>query len=377
MYDNMQRFEARAFLLLLAAASVLFGILLQPFFDVLFWSVVIAVLFSPVNVRLRDRYGLHPNLASLLTVLLSLVIIILPLSWLLYSCISEGLSLYERLAAGSTSLIEAVDRVREHFPEIQDWLAEYGYTTDQIKASLSKTALSVGSLLAKNTVAIGGSAAHLVTNLALVLYISFFLVRDGGRIRTLMIRALPFGDHREERLFRKFAGVMRATVKGSLLVAMAQGALGGMIFWFLDIRAAVFWGVVMTVLSLIPVVGSALVWLPTALFLLITGQYWQGALLIAYGACVIGLADNILRPVLVGRDTKLPDFLVLLSTLGGFIMFGMDGFVSGPMLAVLFVTVWQIFMEECRNGRCPSEQCVETSDADTFGRNHGKDSGTV
>ena len=182
------------------------------------------------------------------------------------------------------------------------------------------------------------------------------LVRDGGRIRDVMIRALPFGDHREERLFHKFAGVMRATVKGSLLVAMAQGALGGIMFWILDIRAAVFWGVVMTVLSLIPVVGSALVWLPTALYLIATGQYWQGALLMAYGGCVIGLADNILRPVLVGRDTKLPDFLVLLSTLGGFIMFGMDGFVSGPMLAVFFVTVWQIFMEECEEGFCPTEK---------------------
>ena len=359
MYDNRQRFEARAFLLLLAASSVLFAWLLLPFFDVLFWSVVIAVLFAPVTIRLRDGCGMSPNLASLLTVLFCLVIIILPLSWLLYSCVSEGVALYDRIAAGSTSLVEAVDRLREHFPEAQNWLASYGYTPEQIKAALSKTALSVGSLLAKNTVAIGGGAAHLVTNLALVLYISFFLVRDGGRIRAMMIRALPFGDHREERLFRKFAGVMRATVKGSLLVAMAQGALGGLIFWILDIRAAVFWGVVMTVLSLIPVVGSALIWLPTALYLAATGQYWQGALLMAYGACVIGLADNILRPLLVGRDTKLPDFLVLLSTLGGFIMFGMDGFVSGPMLAVFFVTVWQIFMEECEEDICPAETATE------------------
>ena len=195
--------------------------------------------------------------------------------------------------------------------------------------------------------AFGGGAAHFLTNLALVLYISFFLVRDGQRITSLLMRALPFGDHREERLFQKFAGVMRATVKGSLLVAMAQGALGGLMFWFLDIRAAVLWGVIMALLSLIPLVGAALVWLPTAIFLAIGGDYWHAALLVAYGAGVIGLADNLLRPLLVGRDTKLPDFLVLLSTLGGFSMFGMDGFVTGPMLAVLFITVWQIFMEEC------------------------------
>ena len=281
------------------------------------------LLFSPVIVKLGQERGL-----------------------------SEGAALYARLASGSNSLADAVDRLREAFPGAQEWLARYGYDAARVKAELSRLALSLGGLIAKNTVAFGGGAAHFLTNLALVLYISFFLVRDGERLKKLLIRALPFGDHREERLFRKFAGVMRATVKGSLLVAMAQGALGGLIFWALDIRAAVLWGVVMTLLSLIPVVGAALVWGPTALYLLATGFYWQGGILIAYGACVIGLADNLLRPVLVGRDTKLPDFMVLLSTLGGFMMFGMDGFVTGPTLAVLFVTVWQIFMEECGTDSC-------------------------
>ncbi len=346
MFNDMHMFEARAFLLLLAAATVLFGCLIWPFFDVLFWAVVIGVLFAPVDRALLRR-GLGRNTAALVTVLVSLFTIILPLAWILYSCALEGLALYDRLSAGGSSLVDAVDRLSSAFPAAVEWLAEYGYTADQLKAALSKTALTAGSFLAKNAVAFTGGAAHFLTSLALVLYLSFFLVRDGSTLRGLLIRALPFGDHREERLLSKFVGVMRATVKGSLLVAMAQGALGGFIFWVLDIHAALLWGVVMTILSLIPVVGAALVWVPTALFLLATGQYWEGALLLAYGACIIGLADNILRPILVGRDTKLPDFLVLLSTLGGFSMFGMDGFVTGPMLAVLFITVWQIFMEEC------------------------------
>ena len=346
MFDDMRLFESRAFLLLLAAATCLFGWLLLPFFDVILWAVVIGVLFSPLNRALRDRLGFSGNLAALATVLTSLVTIILPLSWLAYSCAVEGLALYDRVSAGGSSLPEAVDKLSAAFPAAVEWLEKYGYSAAQLKAWLSKAAITAGSFLAKNAVAFTGGAAHFLTNLALVLYISFFLVRDGGRLRSLLIRALPFGDHREERLFRKFAAVTRATVKGSLLVAVAQGTLGGLIFWVLDIRAALLWGVVMTMLSLIPVVGAALVWMPTALYLLATGHYWQGALLMAYGACVIGLADNILRPVLVGRDTKLPDFLVLLSTLGGFSLFGMDGFVTGPMLAVLFITVWQIFMEE-------------------------------
>ncbi len=346
MFDDMRLFESRAFLLLLAGATCLFGWLLLPFFDVILWSVVIGVLFSPLNRALRDRFGLGDSLSALLTVLASLITIILPLAWVLYSCAVEGVALYERIAAGSSSMAEAVDKLSAAFPAAVEWLEKYGYSAAQLKSWISGFALKAGGFLAKNAVTFTGGAAHFLTNLALVLYISFFFVRDGGRLRSLLIRALPFGDHREELLFGKFAAVTRATVKGSLLVAIAQGTLGGLIFWMLDIRAALVWGVVMTLLSLIPVVGAALVWMPTALFLLATGQYWQGALLMAYGACIIGLADNILRPVLVGRDTKLPDFLVLLSTLGGFTMFGMDGFVTGPMLAVLFITVWQIFMEE-------------------------------
>ena len=356
MAHDMRLFESRAFLLLLAGATCLFGWLLLPFFDVILWAVVIGVLFSPVNRALRERCGLGENLSALATVLTSLFTIILPLAWILYSCAVEGITLYERLSAGGSSLAEAVDKLSAAFPAAVEWLEKYGYSAAQLKSWLSGIALKAGSFLAKNAVAFTGGAAHFLTNLALVLYISFFLVRDGKKLRALLIRALPFGDHREERLFSKFAAVTRATVKGSLLVAMAQGALGGLIFWFLDIRAALLWGVVMTMLSLIPVVGAALIWVPTALYLLATGHYWQGGLLMAYGACVIGLADNILRPVLVGRDTKLPDFLVLLSTLGGFAMFGMDGFVTGPMLAVLFITVWQIFMEECEEKRYRNPQ---------------------
>lgn len=159
MFADMRRFETRAFLLLLAAATVLFGWLLLPFFDVLFWAVVIGVLFSPVNIFLRDGRGMGPNIASALTVLLCLFVIILPLAWILYSCLSEGAALYARLASGTDSLAEAVDRLREAFPAAQEWLARYGYDAARIKAEVSRLALSLGGLIAKNTVAFGGGAA--------------------------------------------------------------------------------------------------------------------------------------------------------------------------------------------------------------------------
>ena len=204
-------------------------------------------------------------------------------------------------------------------------------------------------------------------DLAIVLYLAFFLLRDGERIRQLLIRALPFGDHREELLFARFALMLRATVRGTLLVAVAQGALGGIIFAVLGLRAPVLWGVIMTLLSLIPVVGAAVVWLPAAIYLLLTGEVVSGVVLMVYGVCVIGLADNALRPILVGRDTKLPDFMVLLSTLGGFALFGLDGFITGPVLAVLFVTLWQIFMEEFSSGEAAAPAASDVEDGGAAG----------
>jgi predicted PurR-regulated permease PerM len=172
------------------------------------------------------------------------------------------------------------------------------------------------------------------------------MLRDGSKLVVQLTKALPLGDERERLLFAKFSEVTRATVKGNLLVAMVQGALGGLIFWFLDIRAPVLWGVVMTLLSLIPMVGAGLIWAPVAIYLFAVGNWVHGLILVGFGAGVIGLVDNILRPILVGRDTKLPDYMVLLSTLGGFVLFNINGFVIGPLLAALFVAFWEIFIRE-------------------------------
>jgi predicted PurR-regulated permease PerM len=153
---------------------------------------------------------------------------------------------------------------------------------------------------------------------------------------------VPLAPEQKRALFDKFAIVIRAMVKGTILVAIAQGALGGLIFWLLGIHAAVLWGVVMAFLALLPAVGAAVVWLPVALYLLATGAVWQGVVLIAFGAGVIGLVDNVMRPYLVGKDTRMPDYVVLISTLGGIAIFGLNGFVIGPLIAAMFIAVWDI-----------------------------------
>ena len=336
MLTANRKTEDCAFLALLIGVTALFLWMMLPFFDVIFWAATIGILFHPVYRTIAEKWRMGRILSAFITILLCLVLIIIPLSYILYNCVVEATLLYQRLHSDQNSFVGYIDRIKDSYPFLQDWLHYAGYDLERIKSLLTKAALSASSFLARNTVTLGENTLGFLTNLALVLYIAFFLLMDGTKIQELLIKALPFGDHREKLLFRKFAEVTRATVKGSLLVAAAQGALGG----------ALLWGVVMTALALIPVVGAALVWGPVAVYLLLTGDYWDGGILLAYGSTVIGLADNILRPLLVGRDTKLPDFLVLLSTLGGFVFFGMDGFVTGPTLAVLFVTVWQIFIAE-------------------------------
>jgi predicted PurR-regulated permease PerM len=233
-----------------------------------------------------------------------------------------------------------------------------------VRENAANAAVAVSQFMVQNAVSAGIGTANFLLKLALMLYIAFFLIRDGRVLVEKMVYTLPLGDERERMLFQKFAEVARATVKGNLVVAMVQGALGGIIFWLLGLPAPLLWGVVMAVLSLIPAVGAGLVWLPAAIYLYAVGQWISATVLLAYGVTVIGLADNILRPILVGRDTKLPDWMVLLSTLGGLSLFGINGFVVGPLVAVLFIAFWQIFGREFKT-ESDREAAAEPSDPES------------
>jgi len=167
-------------------------------------------------------------------------------------------------------------------------------------------------------------------------YLLYFFLRDGTAIIDRLVQVLPLGDTRERALFARFAQVVRATVKGTFIIGAIQGFIGGVTFALLGIEGAVLWGVLMAFLSLLPAVGAALVWVPAAIMLFTREEFVSGGILVAVGVLVIGLADNLLRPLLVGRDTRMPDYLILLATLGGLGTFGVSGMVIGP-------TVWEMF----------------------------------
>jgi len=338
--------EIRSFILALAAVSVAFTYLMLPFVAVILWACIIALVFYPLHAKILSRVSESENLAALITLLLCIVIAITPALFLFSSFIKQGTAVYQQLESGQIKPSLWLEQIRTAFPQIDQLLQIIGLDISTLKQKLGALSVEAGKVMAGNALSIGQNTLAWLASLGLMLYLTFFMLRDGAKLIPVLIRALPLGDERERLLMQKFVEVTRATIKGSLVVAMVQGALGGFIFWALDIPGPVLWGVVMTVLSLIPIVGASLIWLPVGLYLLATGATTDGIILIAFGAIVIGLVDNILRPILVGRDTKMPDYLILLSTLGGFSVFGMTGFVLGPLIAALFLTFWEIFTRE-------------------------------
>lgn len=343
MYEKL---ETRTFLAMLVGVSLAFILLMKPFFGPIFWAMAIALIFHPVREKLVRRLGDRPNLIALLTLLLCLVIVIIPVLALVTSLVAEGVTLYQKIQDGRLRPGEYIDQVVASFPAIEAFFAEFGINVTDIRDRAVSIFVGGSQLLAKQAIGFGQNTFQFFIGLALMVYVAFFLLRDGSKLVDLMIRALPLGDERERLLFAKFAEVTRATVKGNLLIAIIQGALGGFIFWALGIQGALLWGVVMAIVSLLPAIGAALVWVPAAVYLAAAGDIFSAVILTAFGTVVIGLSDNLLRPILVGRDTKLPDYIVLLSTLGGLAMFGINGFVMGPLVAALFMSFWGIFIRE-------------------------------
>jgi predicted PurR-regulated permease PerM len=349
--------QHKAFLLLLAAVTLAFFWLILPFFGAVFWAVILAIVFRPLQRFLEARLGRRRNLAAALSVLACILLAILPVTIIAVSLIGEIAALVQRAQEARILSPEALGGLVERLPRwAQRGIAQLGVTD---AASLQEQAAgafaAAGQVLAAQALYVGQNTLRFLVSLGIMLYVLFFLFRDGPRIGWSIRRALPFTPEVSEALLARFAEVVRATIRGNLIIAIIQGAIGGVTFWILGIPGALLWGTVMVFLSLLPAVGAALVWAPWAAYLLLSGELVGGLVLVAVGVGVIGLIDNLLRPPLVGKETRLPDYLILVSTLGGLALFGINGFVIGPLIAALFVACWTLF-RDARAGAAPDAE---------------------
>lgn len=347
-----QRIAQNFFLMLLAGLTLVFFWVLRGFFQPIFWAAITGILFLPVQRWIEGRMPGRPSLAALVTLLVILITVMVPTILVAGAVAEQGLQIYQNLQSGDIDPGALLSRIEQGLPpEVVGFLERIGVAPETLEARISQAALDASGFIAGLALDIGQNVGRFAALFFVMLYLLFFVLRDGSEMLDKLVWALPLGDERERDLFTKFSEVSRATMKGTLVVGTVQGTLGGIIFVILGIQGAVFWGVVMIFLSVLPAVGAALVWLPASAILMMSGAWVRGLILLAFGVVVISLVDNVLRPILVGRDTKLPDWLILVSTLGGLTTFGISGFVIGPVIAALFLSVWQMFGEQQEEGR--------------------------
>lgn len=336
------RFRQGFLLLLVVGITVLFLLVVRQFLLAVVLAAVFAGMMYPIYAWLRDRMRGRRVPAAILTLLVLLVVVGLPLAGFLALVANEAVQLSQSAEGWFQEQAPRLQEVRswiERIPYADQWLPE----GPELAAQMRDLAGRAGPMLMGTVAAATRGTLAFFLQLFVLLYAIFFFLIDGPAILRKVLYYTPLAAEEEEQLLERFVSVTRATLKGSLLIGVIQGAAAGVAFWAAGVPGPAFWGTVMAVLSVIPALGAALVWIPTVIYLFLTGHTAAGIGLLLWCALVVSTVDNFLRPRLVGRDARMSDLLILLSTLGGIVLFGAVGFIVGPIVAALFVTVWHIY----------------------------------
>src|SRR6266581_4448663 len=333
-----RRFRTAFVVILVVAVSALFLAVTWPFLKPLLLGALLAGLCHPLYRWITRLLRGRRSLGAIVTLVILFIIVAMPLSAFLGVVVQQALAVSNQAIPwvqqhfGPASTFNAHDWLVQRFPA----LADHVPSQEQLVESVGAAAKSIGGFLVTVASRMTASTAVFLLNLFVMVYAMFFFLKDGEKILEKIFYYLPLSDEDEELMLQRFISITRATVKGTLVIGIIQGALAGF-------DGAAFWGTIMAILSIVPGIGAALIWVPAVIYLMVTGQLLAGLLLFAWCAAVVGTIDNILRPILVGKDAKMPDLLILVGTLGGLFLFGPIGFIVGPIVCGLFLTVWDIY----------------------------------
>ena len=339
---TQQRFRRVFLLILVIAVSVAFAFLLRTFLLTIFLAAVFSGLIYPLYARIAIGIGERRHAASALTLLIVLLVVVLPLAAVFGVVLNQAI----RVTNSITPVVERfineptyLDQQLERLPGVE-YIEPY---RDEIVTRAGDVVNAIGGFLIGSLTNTTRGTVTFLFHFFILLYTMFFLLVDGPSMLRRVLSYLPLSAGDGQQIKDRFVSVTRATLKGTVVIGIIQGTLSGIAFWLVGIPDVVFWTVVMIVLSILPVIGGALVWVPAAIILAATGEVLQAVLLVLFCSLIVGSIDNVLRPRLVGRDTKMHDLMILFSTLGGLIVFGPVGFIVGPILAGLFVTIWEMY----------------------------------
>ncbi len=329
--------------ILLIGVTGAFIWMLKFFVYPLFWAAVIAALFYPVYKRINGFFR-HPNLSSLISIIIVTLIIIIPLTIVGLLLLKETTTFYNEVRDAQGSISQTIQSLNA-FVKNNPLTAQFHIDDAYITQKISEGSGFVLNVLLDNLKTWTQNSLEFVAMFILMLYTLFFFLRDGERIIKKIMYLSPLRTKQELSLYHKFTATASSTIRGTIFIGGIQGLLCGIALAVAGVDSAVIWGIVTVFASVIPGFGSSIVWVPAALFLLLAGDIWQAIFVAAFGTFIISTIDNLLRPVLVGKDIQMHPLIILFSTLGGIAAFGISGFLIGPIIAALFLAFWEMYEE--------------------------------
>jgi len=340
----MQRSAINKSVLLLVVVfiSAIFLSMIRPFLMAIFLAGLFSALVHPVYRRFVNWYGGRRSLASLTTLSLITLFILLPLTGLMGVVTSQAIKVgqsakpWVQQQLASPSVLFAKLQALPFYDKLMPY-------RDVIYQKAGEMVGKVSGFLIDNLQSATLGTVNFIFMTLVMLYAMFFFLMDGDKLIRKMLYYLPLENDEESRMLDRFTSVARATLKGTAVIGVLQGGLAGLALAVVGIPSPVFWGVLMVLLSILPGIGTALIWLPAAGILGANGHWPQAIGLVLFCGIVVGSLDNILRPKLVGKDTQMHELLIFFGTIGGIMMFGFVGFIIGPIVAALFTTVWDIY----------------------------------
>ena len=337
-----------SFLIILAVVSLLMAVIVWPFSQPLLWAALAAIMFQPLYRWMLKALRGRRNPAAGLSLLVIFFVVMVPAAWIATLVAQEALILVTALQERPLDIATMFDQVYSRLPDVaREAIDRSGWADiETVQARLQDLLTQSAGMIATYAVSIGSGALGFFLSFGVALYVMYFLLRDGERIGRIVMRAVPVEQSIAERLAERFLGIVRATIKGTGVVAVVQGALGTITLSIAGVPSSLLFGVIMAIFALVPVIGSGAVWVPAGLWLLISGETWEGLFVLLTGFFIISSSDNVLRPILVGRDTGIPDWIILITTLGGISLVGFSGIVLGPLVAGLFLASWSILREQ-------------------------------
>lgn len=329
---------------LVGLISLLFLTMVQQFLVAIFMAAVFAAMTHPGYIKLSQWLGGRRYLASLITLLLLLTVVLIPVVILTMVFVGQAINVGQSLTPIIANFLKepgSFDDILQQLPFYEQLMPYENQMTAQIAGAVE----GFGGVLVNKISSIALGTVQFLFLTVVFSYTLFFFLIDGNKVVNAILYYLPLQDRDERRMLRKFTSVTQAMVVGTLLIGILQGTLAGIAFAITGVPNAVFWGTVMAVLSIIPGVGSALVWVPASIVLIVQGSAGAGIGLIVFCLLVVGSVDNLLRPILVGKHTDMHELMIFFGTLGGLFTFGMAGLLIGPLIAALFITIWEIYGE--------------------------------